>query len=182
MLVNDEITTLLLGVRNREQDPLRLVSIDGYFTQPGQYESIVRNITKMPYYLEIPAESEATVAYRYKATFQPGNIGLAVDADLLDTASNRVFRVGLFRGDMTVDEPVVGFDLQVAFMYAVLTVSAVLASWFAKSVFWPSSSQQQQQKRRKSSSAVPIAAMVDSSWIPTPVSSAKVARKMSVKK
>lgn len=142
MLVNEETTTLLLGIRNNEPVPLKIVALHGRFTQPGNYENVIRNVTKMPYYAELGSGEDITIAYRFRAVFQPGKVGLVVLVDLVSgsskkSSSNQGFRIVGFQGDMTVDEPApVSFDLQLVFVYAVMVVGVVAVALLVRYAFF----------------------------------------------
>lgn len=53
MVVNGEVAAILFGFRNTGDEVLRVVGVQGHFTQPGQYDKFIRNITRMPYLAEV---------------------------------------------------------------------------------------------------------------------------------
>ncbi|KAJ3102668.1 SWI/SNF and RSC complex subunit Ssr1 [Phlyctochytrium planicorne] len=111
VVVANEITELLIGVRNTGKQTQTLFAISGAFTHPKNTSLPVRNITMQRYSLPLEPKQEATVPFRFRAEIEAQEIGLIVYIDYFDS-DEQPHRAIAFQDLVRVTSNDSYFDLQ----------------------------------------------------------------------
>ncbi|KIW03690.1 uncharacterized protein PV09_05007 [Verruconis gallopava] len=118
-LVNNHATQAVLTFNNKETEPVR-VQIVGGSLWDIKADTIVRNLTAIPYNVEVPAGSEQSLTYNFATELHPQDLRLYLAA--LVTKGEMGFQVSAYNGTVSVVEaPLSFFDPQMIFLYVFLS-------------------------------------------------------------
>ncbi|TID19006.1 signal sequence receptor alpha chain [Venturia nashicola] len=132
-LVNRHATQALLSFSNAEPEPVNIRLIGGSLwtlEAPGKPEPyILRNLTTVPYNVEVPAGTNQSLTYNFAQELYPQDLRLVLGA-VVDKGEN-AFQVAIFNSTVTVVEaPLSFFDPQILFIYL------LLAAMFAGTLYF----------------------------------------------
>jgi len=109
-LVNGHATQAVLSVSNQESEPV-IVRLIGGSLLSTQSDTVVRNLTAVPYNVEIPSGSNQSLTYNFATELHPQDLRLSLAA-VVNKGEN-VFHVPAFNGTVEVVEaPMSIFDPQ----------------------------------------------------------------------
>ncbi|KIW03691.1 hypothetical protein, variant 2 [Verruconis gallopava] len=112
-------TSQVLTFNNKETEPVR-VQIVGGSLWDIKADTIVRNLTAIPYNVEVPAGSEQSLTYNFATELHPQDLRLYLAA--LVTKGEMGFQVSAYNGTVSVVEaPLSFFDPQMIFLYVFLS-------------------------------------------------------------
>ncbi|KAJ3117306.1 hypothetical protein HDU96_007212 [Phlyctochytrium bullatum] len=111
IVVANEVSEILIGVRNKGKNTHTLFAISGAFTNPKNLSQVVRNITNQRYSLPLEPKQEATVPFRFRAELEAQEIGLVVYIDYFDNEEHP-HRAIAFKDLVRIASNDTYFDLQ----------------------------------------------------------------------
>ncbi|KAJ3212836.1 SWI/SNF and RSC complex subunit Ssr1 [Dinochytrium kinnereticum] len=111
VVVSNEVSELLISVRNTGKNTQTLFAISGAFTHPKNLSLVVRNITSQRYSLPLEPKQEATVPFRFRSEIEAQDIGLIVYIDYFDN-EEQAHRAIAFKDLVRITSNDSYFDLQ----------------------------------------------------------------------
>jgi len=126
-LVSGQDAQILVGFINRATEDLYIDALDASFRLAGDYNSVIQNLSAIPYTRKLTTGQEASLFYQFHVdnVFSGMPVGLEVSLMYHDT-EGKVYREAVFNSTLTVEEPEVSFDAETFFLYVFLSAAVVL--------------------------------------------------------
>ncbi|KAK9768315.1 hypothetical protein K7432_001117 [Basidiobolus ranarum] len=164
VVVNGEMNNMVINFANNADSELNVVSIQGAFVHPEDFNQVLRNLTTVKVNKKIAAGDIIELPFKFYADFSPTELGLVVSVDFADKAKT-IFNEVAHSDVVTLISNESFFDLQILSVYLLLIGAVVGAGYMVKNTYF----KEAPKKRVAPQPVAPVKEAdrkVDSSWIP----------------